>query len=375
MRRPETNSSASVSRNGRRGPSARGRLDTRPDTHLQERTVRGRRTRHGNPHRTAEPRGARRARHLVASRELPVGGTDLPDGQPPLARAVASRAHQAPAARTLGHHPGTELRLRPPQPRDHRPRPRDDVCDGSRARRARTGRRGLARGHLQRGLSGHLPGCGRHGAAVHPVLVPRGDSQPRRPRDTRIHPRGRGARVRPVARLRGRFRQPGPHRRCRGGRRRGRDRAPRHQLALHEVRRPAPGRRRAADPAPERVQDRQPDRPRPHRPRRARAPAPRLRPRSGVRRGLRPRAHAPGVRGGPGPLPRCDPRDPAPRTPRRCLRATALADDRAAFSQGLDRTEGGRRSAGRRVLALAPGALRQCPRRRRPPQDPRGVAA
>ena len=38
-------------------------------------------------------------------------------------------------------------------------------------------------------------------------------------------------------------------------------------------------------------------------------------------------------------------------------RAAALADDRAALAQGLDRPEGGRRPQGRRLLALAPGAV------------------
>jgi hypothetical protein len=42
-----------------------------------------------------------------------------------------------------------------------------------RARRARSGRERLPRGHLQRGLSQHLPGRSRSQAPVHPIFVPR----------------------------------------------------------------------------------------------------------------------------------------------------------------------------------------------------------
>ncbi len=37
--------------------------------------------------------------------------------------------------------------------------------------------------------------------------------------------------------------------------------------------------------------------------------------------------------------------------------AAALADDRAAHAEGLDRSEGGRRPQGRGLLALASGAV------------------
>ena len=42
--------------------------------------------------------------------------------------------------------------------------------------------------------------------------------------------------------------------------------------------------------------------------------------------------------------------------------ATALAHDRAAHAQGLDRPEGDRRPQGRGLVALAPGAVLRCPR-------------
>ena len=81
-----------------------------------------------------------------------------------------------------------------------------------------------------------------------------------------------------LARLRRRgVRQPGPDRGLRSRRRRVRDRATGGQLAFEQVPRPGPGRRGAADPAPERVQDRQPDGAGPDPARGARVAAARLR--------------------------------------------------------------------------------------------------
>src|SRR5262249_8765156 len=55
--------------------------------------------------------------------------------------------------------------------------------------------------------------------------------------------------------------------------------------------------------------------------------------------------------------------------------ARALADDRAAQSEGLDRAEGGRRPPRRGVLARAPGPDRRRAREPRAPAPARGVAA
>ena len=76
-------------------------------------------------------------------------------------------------------------------------------------------------------------------------------------------------------------------------RRRGRDRAAGRELALQQVPQPRPRRRRAADPAPQRLQDRQPDGARPHPARRAARAARGLRLRAALRRGRRPRGDAP----------------------------------------------------------------------------------
>ena len=56
-------------------------------------------------------------------------------------------------------------------------------------------------------------------------------------------------------------------------------------------------------------------------------------------------------------------------------RAAALADDRAAHAQGLDRAEGDRRPQGRGLVALAPGALLRRARQPREPEAARNLAA
>ena len=94
--------------------------------------------------------GARRPdpRRLLARRQLPVGRPDLPDGQPAADRAAARRAHQAAAARPLGHLPRPELHLGAPVPRHHRARHRDDDRHRARSRRARGAGQHLAGGQL-----------------------------------------------------------------------------------------------------------------------------------------------------------------------------------------------------------------------------------
>ena len=139
--------------------------------------------------------------------------------------------------------------------------------------------------------------------ALPPVLVPRRDPEPRRARDAGLDPRGRRARLRAHARVRRCLRQPRPARRVRRRRRRGRDRAARGELALEQVPEPEDRRRRAADPPPERLQDREPDRPRADSRAGARVAARGLRappdPRHGRlrRRGLRP----PSINASPAP--------------------------------------------------------------------------
>ena len=120
---------------------------------------------------------------------------------------------------------------------------------------------------LHRGLPHHprRGGCASCSGSSRSRAVPK----PRGPRGAGLDPRRRRAGLLAAARLRRRVRQPRPAGGLRGGRRRGGDRPAGVELALEQVPQPGPRRRRAADPAPERLQDRQPDRPVPHPARRA----------------------------------------------------------------------------------------------------------
>ena len=215
--------------------------------------------------------------HWRAANYLSVGQIYLM-GNPLLREPLEPRARQAAAARPLGHHARAEPALHAPDP-DHRgPRPGGHLRHRARPRRAGPGRQRLAGGHLQRDRTRGCPatsaawrGCSRQFSFPGGVPVARGTG------DARLDPRGRRARLLAVARVRRRAGQPGPGRRLRHRRRRGRDRAAGRVVALQQVPRPGRRRRGAADPAPQRLQDRQPDRARPHRRRRADRAADRLR--------------------------------------------------------------------------------------------------
>ena len=148
---------------------------------------------------------------------------------------------------------------------------------GSRGACAR--RSGLPRGHLQRDLPRRVPRRGRRQAALPAVLGTRRHPEPRLRDDARVDPRGWGARLRPRARLRCGDGQPGPARARRRRRRRGRDGPARGLVEGHLLPQPRARRRGAADPAPQRPQDRRPDRARAQGPGRGAQPArgPRLR--------------------------------------------------------------------------------------------------
>ena len=70
-----------------------------------------------------------------------------------------------------------------------------------------------------------------------------------------------------------------------------------------------------------------------------------------------------------------DPAHPGGGAPQRQGRPRALADDRAAQPEGLDRTEESRRPGGRGLLARAPGAARRRARQSGEPEAAREVAA
>ncbi len=304
----------------------------------------------------ARRRGPARDRRLLARRELPDGRPDLPARQSAAARAAAARARETSAARPLGHEPGPQLRVCAPQP--HHPRARHEHAVRHRPRPRRTGgrRQHLPRGHLQRDLSERLHRRRRPEAPLHAVLLPGGHPEPRGTRDARFHPRRRRARLLARARLRRGLRQPRPGGGVRDRRRGGGDRPACDGVALEQVPQPEARRRGAADPPPQRLQDREPHDSRPHQPRRARATARRLRLAPVVRRGRRAGSGARADGGDARRRLRRDPRDPGAGARVGAAAAAALADGRARHAEGLDGPEGGRRPAGRGLMALAPGA-------------------
>ena len=220
--------------------------------------------------------------------------------------------------------------------------------------------------YLEGSYSEVYPECGsgrrRDARALPPVLVSRRHRQPLHARVAGFDPRRRRTRLRAVARLWCGVRQPGPDRRGGGGRRRVRNGAAGHVVAREQVPESGPRRRGAADPQPQRLQDQQSDAARAHHAARARGRC------CAASAGSRTSSKA--------------------RTPRRCTRrwrrrstsassdilaarqaarerrpggARALADDRAAHAEGVDRAGGGRRAQARRVR----GARTRCPFRTR----------
>ena len=309
-----------------------------------------------------------------AANYLTVGQIYLLDN--PLLREPLRPEHIKP--RLLGHwgtSPGLNLLYAHLNRAIVRRRPEHDLRYRAGPWRPRPRREYLSGGHLQRAVPVGESRRGRHAAPVPAVLVPRRHPEPRRAGGSGVHPRGRRAGLLAHARVRGGVRQPGPGGRLRRGRRRGRDRPARGELAVERVPQPRPRRRGAADPPPQRLQDRQPDDhgadPR-GRPRRAHARA-RLRAVRGRRRRAGRRTPAPRRRHRS--CARRDRRDPTHGPQRRAGRATALADGHPAYAQGLDRTgQGGRRAGGGHVPG-APGADRRRPEQPRPSRRARSVAA
>ena len=233
-------------------------------------------------------------RRVLACGELPDGRSDLPARQ----RAAANaRSPSTTSSRGCSGHwgtsPGLNLVYAHLEPRDRARRPRHDLRDRPRPRRSGDPREHLARGQLHRDVSRDHARRRGDGAAVPPVLVPGRRAEPRRARDAGFDPRGRRARLLDRARVRRRVRQSRSGRRVRRRRRRGRDRPARDELALEQVPRPGRRRRGAPDPAPQRLQDREPDGARAHPRGRARRAALRVRLGAVPRRRRRSRAGAP----------------------------------------------------------------------------------
>jgi hypothetical protein len=231
----------------------------------------------------------RQAGCVLAGRQLSVSRANLSVRQPPPEGAAEGGTRQAQAARPLGHNSRPQLHLRAPQSPHQEKRPVGAVHRGPGPRRARTGGKHVPRRHVQRALHGRLAGRGGNEASLQAVLISRRHPEPRRTGDAGLDPRRRGARLQLVARVRCGLRQPRTARCMRDWRRRGRNRTACDQLALEQVPQPGNRRRRAADPPPERLQDRKPERAGADSARRAGFAAPRVRV-SALRRRGRPRS-------------------------------------------------------------------------------------
>ena len=191
-----------------------------------------------------------------AANYLTVGQIYLQDN--PLLREPLRPEHIKP--RLLGHwgtSPGLSLHLRAPQPADPRARRRRDLPGRARAT---AGRRSWPTSTSRARTPRSIPRCRRTRRACARLFrqfsTPGRHPEPRERADAGLDPRGRRARLRAGPRLRRRVRQPGPDRGRGGGRRRGGDRPARGQLERHRLPEPGARRRGAADPAPERLQDR-----------------------------------------------------------------------------------------------------------------------
>ena len=209
--------------------------------------------------------------------QLPVGGDDLPEGQPPAERAVEDRAREAPAPRPLGRQPGAVVRVGAPEPNDRQVRPRRDFRGRTGPRGAGRAGAGVSRRDVLRDLSGQEPGRGRDAEVLQAVLLPGPHRQSRHARNTRLDPRRRRAWLQPLACLRHGARQPRSDCRLRRGRRRGGDRAARHRVAFEQIPQSRPRWCGAAHPQSQRLQDRQSDGPVADQPRGARSAVHRLR--------------------------------------------------------------------------------------------------
>ena len=195
-----------------------------------------------------------------ANNYLTVGQIYL-HGQPAAARAAGARAHQAAAARPLGHQPRPVVHLRPRVPADPADRPGDDL---PRRARATAGRRwwppATSRAPTARSTREVTQDEAGHAAAVPAVLRPGGIPSHVSVTTPGLDPRGRRARLRAGARVRRGDGQPRPARARGRRRRRGRDRPARGVVEGRLVPQPGARRRRAAGPAPQRRQDRRTDR-------------------------------------------------------------------------------------------------------------------
>ncbi len=266
---------------------------------------------------TARPDLVRRIdAYWRAANYLSVGQIYLYDN-PLLKKPLDAGAHQAAPAGSLGHDAGAELHLRALESRHQGARPRMSIyitgpghggpglvanayLEGTYSEvypHVSQDEEGMKRLFTQFSFPGGIPS---HVAAETPGSIHEGGELG----------------LLAVSRVRRGIRQSRSARGVRRRRWRSGDRPARHELALEQVPQPGPRRRRAADPAFERVQDCRPDRAGPHSPRRTGRALPRLRLHAVCRRGRRPSRDAPTHGGHTRYRCRRDSHDPAQR-PRR----------------------------------------------------------
>ena len=219
----------------------------------------------GSRGRAPLARGGGGARRVLARRELPLGRPDLPARQPAAARAADARAREGAAARALRHDARAEPDLRAHEPRDPRARPVRDLHRRAGPRRAGARRERVPRGHLLRdllaGRAATRQGCGGSSGSSRSPAGSRATSRPRRPaRSTRAA----SSATRSTHAYGAAFDNPDLLVCCVVGDGEAETGPLAGELALEQVPEREDRRRGAADPAPERLQDREPDRARPH---------------------------------------------------------------------------------------------------------------
>ena len=191
----------------------------------------------------------------MASGQLPVRRADLPTATIHCCAEPLTAEHIKP--RLLGHWgttPGLNLIYAHAEPVHQRPQPRRDLRHRARATAARAGG---GDAWLDGSYTETYPRITQDADGMRRLFrqfsFPGGIPSHVAPGDARLDPRRRRARLLPRARLRRRASTTPSWWCLRHRRRRGRDRAARGQLARQQVPRPGPGRRGAADPAPERL--------------------------------------------------------------------------------------------------------------------------
>ena len=199
---------------------------------------------------------ARMNAYWRAANYLSVGQIYLLDN-PLLHRAAQARTHQAPPARTLGNHARAEFHLCPHQPDHQEVRSERHLYRRAGTRRAGNGRQHLSGRNLQRSLSEYLAGREGMKRLFKQFSFPGGIPSHVAPETPgSIHEGGELGYALSHA-YGAAFDNPDLLVCCVDRRRRSGNRAAGGQLALQQISQSGPRRRGSADPASQRLQNRQ----------------------------------------------------------------------------------------------------------------------